>query len=423
MRIHKDDHEIRSVDEWFRWAPPKRGAFHWKDNRSAKELAGSWFRTGTAQPPSELVSLLRGAFGSEIVFDEAVPECTVELDAYRGETRNCDLVVICQQDKQRMAISVEAKADEPFGSSTVGEYYDEKQGSNSNVPKRIEQLSSALFGRTPDEQIRKLRYQLVHSAAASLIEARSRGAGIAIFLVHEFISTGLSFPKLKQNADDWDTFVRAFPELADAKVQRSQILGPVRVPGGEYVGTSIPLYFGKLLTQLSPTEFWIVAVDHELQLPRNLSDTAQMGEKKDFLLALLSAEVPKRKVRFIAEESKIGKKTIASALADFSNLKIPWCNISMTEKERDAAGITDALNNRPGHPDNETMRTWIECRIPEDEIREDFFVEQTLRHARGAHSVLMLLGDMHVDAVAQKLEQMGHKVSTDHSLFPVKRWE
>jgi hypothetical protein len=29
----------------------------------------------------------------------------------------------------------------------------------------------------------------------------------------------------------------------------------------------------------------------------------------------------------------------------------------------------------------------------------------------------MLLGDMHVDAVGEKLRQMGHGVSTNHDLF------
>ena len=86
-------------------------------------------------------------------------------------------------------------------------------------------------------------------------------------------------------------------------------------------------------------------------------------------------------------------------------------------------GITEALKNRPGHPDYETMERWIESRIPEDEIREGFFIDQTLRGPGDAQSILMLVGDMHVDAVSKKLRQMGHSVSTNHALFPVRRWE
>jgi len=250
MRIHKAGHEIRSVDDWFRWAPPKRGAFHWKDYRSAKELARSWFRTGTALPPVELVSLLIPTFGSELVFEEAMPECSVDLDDFEGEGRNCDLVVVCQAGVQRIVLSVEAKADEPFGNSTVGDYYDQTLDSDSRVPKRIEQLSNALFGREPDEVIRRLRYQLVHAAAASLIEADARDAECGVLLVHEFISVGLSNLKLEQNAKDWAAFVKALPQLAEATVQTNQICGPQWVPGGGRVPATIPLYLGKLVTRL-----------------------------------------------------------------------------------------------------------------------------------------------------------------------------
>jgi hypothetical protein len=170
-------------------------------------------------------------------------------------------------------------------------------------------------------------------------------------------------------------------------------------------------------------DFWIVAIDHELQLQKDASDAPNRRAKKEHLEALLLAEIPKRKVRFIAEESKIGEATIAFEIASASNPQIPWRNIGMTDAERDAAGIREALKNRPGHPDYETMERWIESRIPEDEIREDFFIEQTLGSAGDAKSILMLLGDMHVDAVGEKLEGMGHSVSANHDLFPVKRWE
>jgi hypothetical protein len=102
---------------------------------------------------------------------------------------------------------------------------------------------------------------------------------------------------------------------------------------------------------------------------------------------------------------------------------IPWINIIMADAEREAAGIAEALKHRPGHPDYDTMEFWIECRIAEDEIREDFFIQTTLREAGDARSVLMLLGDLHVDAVAEKLRELGHSVTTNHDLFPIKRWE
>jgi len=57
--------------------------------------------------------------------------------------------------------------------------------------------------------------------------------------------------KLTQNSSDWTNFVHAFPELAAAGIEKDQILGPVSVPGGGRVPRSVPLYFGKLVTELT----------------------------------------------------------------------------------------------------------------------------------------------------------------------------
>ena len=89
----------------------------------------------------------------------------------------------------------------------------------------------ALFGREPDEVIRKLRYQLIHAAAATLIEGRKNGAELGLLLVHEFRSASLNSDKLTQNATDWENFVHVFPELVATRIEKNQILGPVSVTG------------------------------------------------------------------------------------------------------------------------------------------------------------------------------------------------
>ena len=249
MRIHKSEHEILSVEDWLKYAPPKKGELQWEDKRSAKELAQAWCGKGFACPPADMRLLLERAFRTEIVFDEAKPECVIKLDVFAGEHRNCDLVVLCNVGAKRMVINVEAKADEPFG-RVIGEYYDRKTGSGSIVPARIRQLSQALFGREPDEAIRNLRYQLLHATAAALVEAAASGAELGLFLVHEFWSASLNRNKLTQNATDWENFIHAFPELATAGIEKNQILGPVSVLGGGRVPHSVPLYLGKLVTEL-----------------------------------------------------------------------------------------------------------------------------------------------------------------------------
>lgn len=148
-------------------------------------------------------------------------------------------------------INVEANADEPFG-DTIGAYYDLKLNSPSNAPARIRQLSRAVFGREPDEAIRKLRYQLLHAAAATLIETAASGAQLGLFLVHEFWSQHLNENKLAQNRTDWGNFAHSFPELASARFEDNRIIGPISIAGGGHVPRSIPLYLGNVLTRLRP---------------------------------------------------------------------------------------------------------------------------------------------------------------------------
>jgi hypothetical protein len=102
MRIAKSGNEIHSVEEWFRCAPPKMGKLHWKDGRSAKELAQSWFRLGVPKPPDELSALLESKFGAGIIFDDVKPECIIELDELPGEHRTATSSFSVDQERAKL---------------------------------------------------------------------------------------------------------------------------------------------------------------------------------------------------------------------------------------------------------------------------------------------------------------------------------
>jgi hypothetical protein len=253
MRIFgKRGDEIRSVEDWFAKAPPKRGTRHWKDYRSAKELAKSWFRTANAAPPDEFLLFLRRLFpAGEVVLTDGFPECVVALDDFGGEQRNTDLVVLGTAGPQKLAISVEAKADEPFGDQLVGEYYDRRRTvPGSNLPARIDALSQALFNRNLDPRIRSLRYQLLHATAGALISAKQHGADVAISLVHELVSDRLNRVKVASNENDWRSFVAALLPDRGGQFDPEHAIGPLRVAGGGRVPSDVPLYLGKIQTFL-----------------------------------------------------------------------------------------------------------------------------------------------------------------------------
>ena len=65
--------------------------------------------------------------------------------------------------------------------------------------------------------------------------------------------------------------------------------------------------------------FWIIGIDHELQLAREDSDSINRRALKEQLDSILRRGVPERNIAFIAEESKEGKLTLAKQLADASS--------------------------------------------------------------------------------------------------------
>lgn len=242
LRIQKDGREIATVEKWFEYAPPKKGLRQWVDGRSAKELAKSFLETGTPATPPEILALLcshqnLGAIDLEVAF----PEHKIALDQFPGETRNADLAVLGNGGCGKVAVTIEAKADEEFA-KTIGETLATIRP-GSNLPKRIAALANAMLGHAGPE-INDLRYQLLHGTAASLIFAREHSATAAVFIVLEFHGPSCAKENLERNSRDFDLFLRALSPKGPSS-QIGKLSGPILVPGGEFVPTGLPLFVGK----------------------------------------------------------------------------------------------------------------------------------------------------------------------------------
>ncbi len=249
--IHsREGRPIHSVDEWRCLASPQGGDKQWKDGRSAKELAKAWF---APKVPRELGRLFEShKLTRGLVVESAIAELTTELDDFPGEPRHHDLVLLCRSGKVRALVGVEAKADEEFGPVIQEELKRvKKSGRHSNLPQRVHQLSQAIFGRSVDDAIGRLRYQLLHGLAGTLIEARSRSCDVAVFVVHEFISDNKTQQqKIDRNVRDFERFVQALPALTSSVVREGSLLGPIRIPGGKFVPGDIPVMIGKVTIRL-----------------------------------------------------------------------------------------------------------------------------------------------------------------------------
>jgi len=240
--------EIRSVDDWFAQAPPKRGIKQWADGRSAKELAKAWFPVaGDPQTPPELRALLDSRPETrDTVFDEGEPERVTVFDDCGGEGRNADIVLWGRGRHSKVLASIEAKADESFG-AIAGEYVQQISAHNprSRVPERFALLCRGVLGVGPEgEDARALRYQLLTAVAGTLVDAQEFGAEIALFIVHEFIGA-TDDKKLSANAADLNRFVRLLSRGSVESVLAGTLAGPFEVPGNEHFVSTKRLFIGK----------------------------------------------------------------------------------------------------------------------------------------------------------------------------------
>jgi hypothetical protein len=262
MRLHARNTPINSTDDWYRLAPPRGGKRHWKDGRSALELARAWCPApGAPVPPGELVALLGShPLTRGVVFADAdgTPELRVRIDRFAGERRNTDLAiaaVTAARTPRRVAISVEAKADESFGQRVAAAIRAAEKrrarGESSNGDERARDLAEALLGpgASGDPAVAALRYQLLTATAGALAFARHRGAEVAVLVVHEFVDptgTRTRPRKLAANAKDLDTFVARLSGGTCTRVVRDQLVGEFVVPGNVHIPGDIPLLIGKV---------------------------------------------------------------------------------------------------------------------------------------------------------------------------------
>ncbi len=246
---------IRSVDDWFRLAPPQGGAEQWVDGRSAKELAKVWFRRNVPSVPDELRELLAAVDETrDLEITRIIAEKITRLDEFDPGHRNHDLTILGKTREGQVLIAVEAKADESFV-STIAEALRAAEirvgngttGKSSNLPKRVAELCTAVLGCEP-RVAHEIRYQLLYGLAGALIEAKAQAANRAVFLVHEFVTDRTKDEIHARNRRDLERFAAHFG--LQFRPADSMWAGPIQVPGGKHVPGDIPIWLAKIVTRL-----------------------------------------------------------------------------------------------------------------------------------------------------------------------------
>ncbi len=195
-------------ESWFRIAPPMGREKHWKDGRSAKELA-CYMTSDYPMVPKEIADMLLRFTDENAEFDWAAEYVTdfQSLGLGQGEGRNHDAFMF----NRDVVVGIEGKADEPLGSQLIGAAL---ETANENKKQRIGKMIQMLFGDAPENH-KDIRYQLVTAAAATLLEATKKNVNKAVLMVIVFKKKGCySEKKVKANAEDIQRF------LEDVSAQR-----------------------------------------------------------------------------------------------------------------------------------------------------------------------------------------------------------
>jgi hypothetical protein len=263
---------IKNFADWKEYALPlQRRKLHWKVGRSACELGRVWTANGEPAVPRDLAQLLDSDEDTKgIAILSGITECETPLPFGQHGPRCHDLALLAEQDGRPITICIEAKADEPFGSTVAKELIHAKKRPLTKFPERLDWLTRSLLGLPAFESERPamlsagvvdLPYQLLSGIAGTLLEAVRREAAKAIFVIHEFRTSATEDAKLEANSIALNYFLRSLLSTNDggsknANLENGQLIGPIKfghrgAPGTTEFPCHIPLFIGKIRTDLT----------------------------------------------------------------------------------------------------------------------------------------------------------------------------
>ena len=242
--VRKGDRLLTTIDEWHRFAPPKRD-IHWKDGRSAKENARAWINAAPGIQP-DIAQVLANCDGiGPLRAWRAEPEARIAIDWFRGEQPNIDLLLVAEDDHGPLVVAIEAKADEPFGNVLADQHQQARVARASNprskAVARIEALLARFAIDLQQRHVPQLRYQLLTATAAVLAEAERHSLVRAVLIVHEFVTPLTVSEKRERNAADLQRFL-ATVFANDRHLAPADVAGPFTIEGAP------TLYVGKART-------------------------------------------------------------------------------------------------------------------------------------------------------------------------------
>lgn len=198
----------------------------WRRGYSAFETAVSWEKAscrpvGLPEPISEL---FRGSPFGEPTLVLAIPEHKVPLVGGLADSQ-CDVWALLSTASGGVSLSVEAKANEPFGERNEPLEHWLVAGNSVRSEKNRSARWECIKGSFPAadcDGYDKVPYQLLHRCAAAVIEAKRFRVPNAAFVVQAFKSPAESF-------EVYSRFCRAVNLKAESGQMHVTSVGEIRL--------------------------------------------------------------------------------------------------------------------------------------------------------------------------------------------------
>jgi hypothetical protein len=187
---------------------------HWKQGRSAKAVADSWFNANDIPPRVRAVLDQAPELRAAELVDAWLERCT-DLGDKRGSASQTDLLAVLGTGDELVVMAIEAKVTESFG-PFVSEWIGNGSEGKEDRMRRL----CALLGFDPSE-VGDLRYQLFHRTAAAILEARRYRARRAVLMVHSFC----------EHATGLEDFVSFFDRMGAKGVGKDKLSAPAAIGG------------------------------------------------------------------------------------------------------------------------------------------------------------------------------------------------
>lgn len=172
---------ITNIDEWRDAFFQDQKKIHWKEGRSAYEIANFIMNGNGCQWITDVVSKV---IGESVVLDKAIPEWEVRFDEF-GHGREHDLGIWGKAGSKSIFIGIESKVDETFGATVADRYIvaktDELNGVSTKATIRIEKLMKRNFSKIELSHF-NLRYQLLYATTGTVAET----ADVSVLLIIVF---------------------------------------------------------------------------------------------------------------------------------------------------------------------------------------------------------------------------------------------